>query len=1115
MERVNAPERRRVTILFSDIKGFTSLSEQMDPEDVQEIINTLFTIFREIIEKNGGHIDKFIGDAVMAVFGAPSSHEDDPERAIVSALEMQKAMERFNKEESLNLKIRIGINTGEVLWSTIAGEKATAIGDAVNVAERLEEACEPTKVLVSEYTYEQSKDFFTFEEYKKLKVKGRETPIGTFFAISIKSPSTELKVKGEEEIPFIERDTELSELFFLINNSIREKQASFILIEGEAGIGKTRLVSELIKTLDNENIEFTHYTSQCLPFEQSPLLPFLQIIKEHEKRHNLNMQGIADNICQSGIYSKLECNTFSEIIASLILNETKTGGKKIEQERFYAIKALLEAKMGIYDKTLLLVLDDIHWADSATISLLNFLSHNLKSPDVIIIAVKRPAEIELEGFQSLGLDTLSETGVSNLIKNILRIKPKESIPASFFEMLYSRTGGNPYYLEEVLYFLLDRGLIERNPFHLKQEELLIPDTLTGILTEKIDALPANLKKIVKYASVIGKVFWYSVIKGLIGRPVDNELAELEKKGFIKREPESQITNDTEYSFKHELLSSSAYALLTKREREKLHKKIAAMIEDRAKGGAIVYLAAHHYRRGKNYEKANELYKRAGDISFGNAHYNFAIECYDRVQKSPDIALKKARALESLAKYEEAENLLKEMMPDKDRDARLHSQFIIRMASIAEMQSNYTQALSLLNAVTFTEDADIQTDILVKKAHILYRQTKYEEALKLAERGKQIMDRLMPERGEDRDWLSKYAQFINIMANIALFNNEFDSALSYMHRSLELVRNANNKQGIASILNNISLVYYKMGQFEKEEKILKEAISIMKTIGDRQGLAVVLNNLGIALKNAMNFDEALRRYKEALSIMKNLGNRDFVFHILTNIGNIFLYRGEFDRAYEYFEKCLDISKDDDIHTAYTYRNMGMAKMYMESVNSAVDYFTKSLEIYEKNKNIDAQFDMFLNLALAYTNLKEYEKAEKYLNKAEVMANSEIKKAAVISHYACIEFKNANYQKAKTLILKIKKMGVNTADLQIYLKTTAKLALKKLADPDFAKAEIVSYLKANKLINPIDAMELLNMLAAIEPSVVHLDEIKEIHKRISLVYAGNLNNPVYREFKGKYG
>ncbi len=180
MRKNIVPERRFVTILFADIKGFTSLSESLDPEDVEDIINSIFRTFREIIEGHGGYLDKFIGDAVMAVFGAPRSHSDDPRRAILSGLKMQGALKEFNEKHGLNLGLRIGINTGEVLWSSIAGEKPTVMGDAVNVAQRLESIGEPGKVFVSEKTMELAREFFEFISRGDTQVKGRREPVKVF-----------------------------------------------------------------------------------------------------------------------------------------------------------------------------------------------------------------------------------------------------------------------------------------------------------------------------------------------------------------------------------------------------------------------------------------------------------------------------------------------------------------------------------------------------------------------------------------------------------------------------------------------------------------------------------------------------------------------------------------------------------------------------------------------------------------------------------------------------------------------------------------------------------------------------------------------------------------------
>ncbi|MEO0264830.1 MAG: adenylate/guanylate cyclase domain-containing protein, partial [candidate division WOR-3 bacterium] len=239
------PERRNVAVLFADIKGFTSLSETLDPEDLQEIIDTIFREFKNIIEKNGGYLDKFIGDAVMAVFGVPLSKGDDARRAIVTALQMQELLKKINEKKNTDIKLRIGINFGEALWSSIAGEKPTVLGDTVNVSQRVEELAEPGKIYVTASVYEIENKNFYFREVGNFKVRGREEPVKVFEILGEKPNINEFSIRGRFVTPFTGREQEIEKLIKWYSQVRLSEGIFFVDIQGEAGIGKTRFCSEL------------------------------------------------------------------------------------------------------------------------------------------------------------------------------------------------------------------------------------------------------------------------------------------------------------------------------------------------------------------------------------------------------------------------------------------------------------------------------------------------------------------------------------------------------------------------------------------------------------------------------------------------------------------------------------------------------------------------------------------------------------------------------------------------------------------------------------------------------------------------------------------------------
>ena len=241
-------ERRYVTILFADVSGYTRLSEFMDPEDVQDLINDLFLRLRVVIEANGGTVDKFIGDAVMAVFGAPAAHEDDPVRAVRSAIAMLGVIAAFNAERGTTLRMRLGVNAGEVLWGGVGGDRATATGDAVNVAQRLESSAEPGSIVVSKSVERASAMRVRYRPLGRVQLKGREEPVEAFEAVSEFSGVTEYRLAGAAPAPFVGRESEIARLEAAVSFS---GPTAAVLIQGEAGVGKSRLLAELRRRLRN------------------------------------------------------------------------------------------------------------------------------------------------------------------------------------------------------------------------------------------------------------------------------------------------------------------------------------------------------------------------------------------------------------------------------------------------------------------------------------------------------------------------------------------------------------------------------------------------------------------------------------------------------------------------------------------------------------------------------------------------------------------------------------------------------------------------------------------------------------------------------------------------
>ncbi len=557
-----ATERRILTVLFSDLSGFTSLSEQMDPEDVTEIIDALFRLLRGAIEAQGGTVDKFIGDAVMAVFGAPSAHADDPLRAVRAGLAMQAAVAAFNRERGLSLALRIGINTGEALWGSVAGDRPTAMGDAVNVAQRMESAARPGSVLVTRAVERATFRSIEYRFSADVLPKGRTEAVKTYEAVAVKA-SAEAPGGG-----FFGREAELARLV--------ERHASgkgvFVLIEGEGGIGKTRLAAEL---LAKAGASSWTATGRAPEGGKAPLGALADLV-----RHAAGAEPPAAWLAKT-LPADLD-PADREIRAQLMALSIGAGAAGDRLAGLDPARAADETRNAWVDwlrarSPAALCLDDMEHADPALLALLASLPPRLAGTPVTILLTSRRGLETPAGFEKVELGPLEPEALSALAADALG-RPAAAELCAF---LRERTGGSPFYAAQLARWLDNEGFLEGEPARLGKRPEKLPDGLQALLVARLDTLDASPRDVVKTASVLGRSFWRGVLSELSGREASLDVAAAEREDVVEPRPASLLPGDAEYAFRQALLQEAAYSLLTKKDRSRLHGAAAAALSSRA------------------------------------------------------------------------------------------------------------------------------------------------------------------------------------------------------------------------------------------------------------------------------------------------------------------------------------------------------------------------------------------------------------------------------------------------------------------------------------------------------------------------------------------------------
>jgi class 3 adenylate cyclase/tetratricopeptide (TPR) repeat protein len=616
-------ERKLVTVLFCDLVGFTADSDLADPEDVKARLGPYHARLRAEIERLGGTVEKFIGDAIMAVFGAPVAHEDDAERAVRTALRIIEALDELNEATPrLGLHVRIGINTGEAVVALGArperGEGIVA-GDVVNTAARLQQAAPVGAAVVGEMTYRSTRDAIEYEKLPPVEVKGKREPLSVWRA----TVPMRLPMEGDvaPATRFIGRLDDLAVLRQTFARSVRESSAQLVTVTGEPGVGKSRLLSEFRASLDAEPEPVWWRQGRCLPYGEGITFWALgEIVKSHAGILESDSPELAAEKLESAIPRAIEDASDREWIrarlAPLVGARAPESAAAVERdEHFTAWRRFLEALAA--EHPLVLVFDDLHWADEPMLDFMEHLVDWSTGVPVLVIAVARPEHYERRpgwgggkrNWATIALGPLSPDETGRLIAALLT---EAVLPAETQAVLLDQAGGNPLYAEQFVRMLTDRGILQRRGRTVALAAgmvIPVPETIQALIAARLDTLPPDRKGLLFDAAVVGKVFWTGVVSfmgGIEPEVVEEGLHELAGKELVRPARTSSVKDQSEYSFWHLLVRDVAYGIIPRATRAAKHRMAAQWIE-RIAGERVADLAAvlaHHYTQALELARAS-------------------------------------------------------------------------------------------------------------------------------------------------------------------------------------------------------------------------------------------------------------------------------------------------------------------------------------------------------------------------------------------------------------------------------------------------------------------------------------------------------------------------------
>jgi class 3 adenylate cyclase/tetratricopeptide (TPR) repeat protein len=868
LDRPVAQERKVVTTLFCDLVGFTALTERLDPEDVDRLLGSYFGRVREQIESYGGVVEKYIGDAVVGVFGIPAVHEDDPERAVRAALAIVEDAEAEPiEDDEERVRVRVGIETGEALTRAhvAPGSSETfVVGDAVNTAARLQALAPEMGVVVGESTYRSTSSMFEFEELPLIAVKGKAAPVRAFRAIRSRGhPGIDLSRR--HETPFVGREIDLAILQGLFRKSLAASNVQLVTVQGEPGIGKSRIVKELASYVDSRPELVVWRQGRCLPYGNGITFWALgEIVKVHA--------GILESDDPDEALSKLELvlpdaeprDWFLHCLKPLLGIEADPTPDR--EELFTAWRRFLE-QMAEADPTVV-VLEDLHWADPSMLDFIEHLADRAIGVPMLIVATTRPELFErrpgyasgLRNATTITLDPLSDDETTRLLSGMLEQGP---IEASLREAILVRSGGNPLYAEGFVQLLRERGLLRRvgSAWELAPgADLRFPDSVQALIAARLDALSSDLKALLADAAVLGTVFWSGGVAAMSDRSeVDTieSLHQLAKRQFVRPHRRSSLRGEVEFSFWHVLTRDVAYAQIPRAARAAKHVAAARWIESSATGRIedVTDVLAHHYatalelvRAGAGDEEieplrllAHRFLQSAGTRALGLDTFA-AFSAFEHAltlvppgdPQRPDTLVRFGQAALESGMLAEADEALREaIVAFHDRGETLAAARATVMLSRAAYRldpssqgKHEAEALRLLESLPPSPEF---VEALASAASDLVLQGQHGEALIMAERALSLGGEL---------GLPRQPQSIGVRGMARAWEGD-EGGLEEMQEAIDLAMEQGQGRRAAVYMNNLGIV---IGSYEGPTSSLRVLDACQRFVRERG-----LREVGLSLE----------------------------------------------------------------------------------------------------------------------------------------------------------------------------------------------------------------------------------------------------------------------------
>ncbi|TMB51580.1 MAG: zinc-ribbon domain-containing protein [Chloroflexi bacterium] len=942
--------RRRVTVLFTDVAGSTSIGEQLDPEALREVMQRYFDAMRVAIERHEGTVEKFIGDAVMAVFGIPQLHEDDALRAVRAAFDMQTSLETLNRDIGarwgVELAIRTGINTGEVVAGDATTGQALATGDVVNTAARLEQAAGPGQVLIGAETHRLVRQAVTAGRAEPLTLKGKAEPVPAWLLTGVDASASAQERRMDS--PMVGRDRQLRILTDAAERARVDRAPQLVTVLGLAGVGKSRLVHEF---LGRVRADATVIRGRCLSYGDAitywPLSEALRAAAGIQADDSVDqatdrVQSLAGNVPQAGVIARRVAGAIG-----LVSDESATAGG---QETFWAIRRLFEAMARA--RPLVAVFDDVQWGTPTFLDLLEHITDWSREAPILLLAIARPELLEARptwgggklNATTLLLEPLDDAAVDEILTNLVGSRP---LPVDLARKIEDAAEGNPFFVEELLAMLVDDGVLERDgdAFRVTRtpSEIAVPPTIELLLAARLDHLPADERATLGRASVVGKRFGASEVAQL-SPETEREtslmrLMALVRKELVRLDEQAAadldaLDEEMRFRFRHQLVRDAAYEALPKHERAHLHEVFADWMEHalphrmtelhevvahhleqaclyrRSVGGASEAAAALARRAVTHFAAAVDRSQAVGDMAATARLLERALALLPKDDPGrPGLLVKLTEPLAELARLQDAYATVEEVLasPAADDAARARALETVELLfwlgwAAADVEPRVEEALAIRRRLG--EPGGIARALLAKiqlewfRGHLSMGVQLAEEALPLAQaaddiplesrlRGEKLVSSLVQTHRTKRDDRETY--------------ETLEFARKHGHLVLEAV-----------VLRTIAHALAEDGEYDQAIEMNRRGRAIMADMGMKLMLASGAGDRHIE-EWFGHREESLRLLREEFQALQELGERAYLSTVAGELALRLLDEDRVEEAREAAKVAVETGAADDLAT----------------------------------------------------------------------------------------------------------------------------------------------------------------------------------------------------------